>query len=213
METDAKRLDPQFLLLSALGMLFVVDGHVNSNYLDLQGFFPYYSFHMPLFFFISGRFYKDQHCGSLWAYIKRKFIRLMLPYLIFNFIYGCIAQILHMAGFTMGGVMTFRNLFIEPFISGHQFIYNLAAWFVPALFIVEIVNLLEHRVFYKFLQNEAVYLFIDLVAGIGAVMLAMSGKNTGVYLRYFSFRFIRREYVTAKRARLFGARIIFCILA
>ncbi len=51
METDRKKqLDPQFLLLSALGMIFVVDGHINSNYLDLGGFFPYYSFHVPLLF-------------------------------------------------------------------------------------------------------------------------------------------------------------------
>lgn len=182
MEANNKRFDPQFLLLSALGIIFVVDGHINSNYLDLQGFFPYYSFHVQLFFFISGRFYKDQHCGSIFAYIKKKFIRLMLPYLIFNIIYGCIVQILHMAGFTMGGPMTCYNLFVEPFLTGHQFIYNLAAWFVPALFIVEIVNLLVHRIFYKLLKNEVVYLFIDLMAGIGGIMLAMSGYNTGIYL-------------------------------
>ena len=183
METDRKKqLDPQFLLLSALGMLFVVDGHINSNYLDLGGFFPYYSFHVPLFFFISGNFYRDQHLGQIPAYIKKKAVRLMLPYFIYNAVYGCIAQLLHRAGFTIGGELTIHNLFVEPFITGHQFVYNLAAWFVPALFVVEIANLLIHRIFYKFLRNESGYLLIELLAGMGGVMLAMSGKNTGIYL-------------------------------
>ena len=185
METDRKKqLDPQFLLLSALGMIFVVDGHINSNYLDLGGFFPYYSFHIPLFFFISGNFYKDQHLGDIPAYIKKKAVRLMLPYFIFNLLYGCIASLLQMAGFTMGGRLSLHNLFVEPFITGHQFIYNLAAWFVPALFLVEIVNLLIHRIFDKFLRNETGYLFIELLAGMGGVLLAMTGKNTGIYLPF-----------------------------
>ncbi len=43
------------------------------------------------------------------------------------------------------GDLSLWNLFVEPFITGHQFEYNLAAWFVPALFLVEMANVLLRR--------------------------------------------------------------------
>ena len=33
-------LNMQFAVLSALGMFFVVDGHLNNSYLDIGGLFP-----------------------------------------------------------------------------------------------------------------------------------------------------------------------------
>ena len=53
-----KQLDSHFAILSALGMIFIVDGHLNGSYFDVGGLFPYYSFHVPLFCFVSGYFYK-----------------------------------------------------------------------------------------------------------------------------------------------------------
>ena len=64
----------QFCILSALGMFFVVDGHLNNSYLDIGGLVPYYSFHMPLFAFISGYFYKKGSEHRLGAYTKKKMV-------------------------------------------------------------------------------------------------------------------------------------------
>lgn len=50
--------------------------------------------------------------------------------------------------------MSLHNLFIEPFITGHQFVYNLAAWFVPALFLVEVVNLFLRRLMGGIIKKE-----------------------------------------------------------
>lgn len=44
-------------ILSAFGIIFVVLGHVGENIFTLNEWFPYYSFHMPLFIFISGYFF------------------------------------------------------------------------------------------------------------------------------------------------------------
>lgn len=65
----------------------------------------------------------------------------LVPYLIWNLIYGIIASAMRACGFTMGEAISFRTLFIEPFLHGYQFIYNYASWFVPVLFVVEILNL------------------------------------------------------------------------
>ena len=135
-------INMQFCILSALGMFFVVDGHLNNSYLDIGGLVPYYSFHMPLFAFISGYFYKRGSEHRLGVYAKKKIIRLLGPYMVYNLMYGMIAQGLHRAGFAFGGDLSLWNLFVEPFITGHQFEYNLAAWFVPALFLVEMANVL-----------------------------------------------------------------------
>ena len=129
-------MNMRFALLSALGIFFVVDGHLNNSYLDIGGLIPYYSFHMQLFVFISGYFCHSWEEGFL-AYEKRKCKRLLLPYFGWNLFYGLLAAFLRGYGFSFGEPVTAWNLFAEPFCTGYQFILNHAAWFVPALFLVE----------------------------------------------------------------------------
>ena len=45
-----------FGVLSCIGILCVVMGHMGCDLLSLNGWLPYAAFHMPLFFFISGYF-------------------------------------------------------------------------------------------------------------------------------------------------------------
>ena len=40
---------------------------------------------MPLFVFISGYFFRMKEGESLWRFAKRKFLRLMIPYYLWNF--------------------------------------------------------------------------------------------------------------------------------
>lgn len=166
----------QFAVLSALGMFFVVDGHLNNSYLDIGGLFPYYSFHMPLFAFISGYFFRPGSEDDLGAYAKKKAVRLLGPYMAYNLIYGIITQFLHGAGFAFGGSLNLHNLLIEPFITGHQFEYNLAAWFVPALFLVEMANVLLRRVLGKAADNEYAVTAVYMGIGIGGISLSLSGR-------------------------------------
>lgn len=181
----------QFCILSALGMFFVVDGHLNNSYLDIGGLIPYYAFHMPLFIFISGYFYKKQSEQDIPGYVRKKIVRLLVPYLIFNLIYGLIAQIFHRAGFAFGEDLTLWNLLVEPFIAGHQFTYNLASWFVPALFVVEVGNVLLRRLF-RFLRLEQEYLItlIYLALGITAVYFSLREIPQGWALTLTRFLFL-----------------------
>ena len=52
----------------------------NHSFFDIEGLIPYYAFHMPLFIFISGYFFRMKEGESLWRFAKRKFLRLMIPY-------------------------------------------------------------------------------------------------------------------------------------
>lgn len=190
-------LNMQFCLLSVLGMIFVVDGHLNNSYLDIGGLVPYYSFHMPLFAFISGYFYKRGSEACLVTYTKKKVIRLLGPYMVYNLAYGIIAQGLHRAGFAFGGDLNLQNLFVEPFITGHQFEYNLAAWFVPALFLVEMANVLIRRLL-RLVSEKSVsgrhseygIFILYLAVGAGGILLARSGHYQGGWLTLVRMMFL-----------------------
>ena len=179
----------QFCILSALGMVFVVDGHLNNSYLDIGGLVPYYSFHMPLFAFISGYFYKKGSENRLGAYTRKKIVRLLGPYMVYNLIYGMIAQVLHLAGFAFGGDLNLWNLLAEPFITGHQFEYNLAAWFVPALFLVEMANVLLRRLL-KGMDSEYAVFLLYLSIGAGGILLARSGRYQDGWLTLVRMMFL-----------------------
>ena len=138
---EQKQYNMTFCILSALAIIMVVAGHVGYSIMTVGDLFPYYSFHIPLFMFISGYFYKESEEKHPLLYIKKKICRLLVPYFIWNLVYGIIAWLLRGFGFFMGEAIGFRTLFIEPFLSGYQFIYNYAAWFVPVLFVVEMMNL------------------------------------------------------------------------
>ncbi|MCH5261331.1 MAG: acyltransferase family protein [Lachnospiraceae bacterium] len=138
---EQKQYNMTFCILSALAIIMVVAGHVGYNIMTVGELFPYYSFHIPLFMFISGYFYKESEEKHPLLYLKKKICRLLVPYFIWNLVYGIIAWLMRGFGFSMGEGIGFQTLFIAPFLHGYQFIYNYAAWFVPVLFVVEMMNL------------------------------------------------------------------------
>ena len=138
---EQKQYNMTFCILSALAIIMIVAGHVGYSIMTVGELFPYYSFHVPLFMFISGYFYNDSEEKHPLLYIKKKVRRLLVPYFIWNLVYGVIAWIMRGFGFAMGEGISFTTLFLSPFLHGYQFIYNYAAWFVPVLFVVEMMNL------------------------------------------------------------------------
>ena len=79
--------------LKGFGVLCVLLGHL-SVFPFAERYF--YSFHMPLFFFISGFLYKRQM--ELYGYWKKKFSALMIPFLFWNMFSLIMTPILHIPG-------------------------------------------------------------------------------------------------------------------
>lgn len=172
----------QFRILSALGILFVVAGHLGYGAFDLGGLFPYYSFHVFIFLFVSGYFYKEEAEKHIGQYIWKKCTALLFPYFLWNLFYGILAQILHRAGFSLGETLSFKTLFLSPFLDGHQFLYNFSAWFVPALFLVEVINVLMRKVLgILHLKREWLIFICSLVLGMVTIQLAIGGHVWGLY--------------------------------
>lgn len=172
-----------FGILSALAILMIVAGHVGYDILTVGGLFPYYSFHVPLFLFISGYFYREEEEDHPLAYLQKKAKRLLLPYFIWNLVYGLIAWALRaFGGFSMGEAVSLKTLFLSPFLHGYQFLYNYAAWFVPVLFLIEGMNLCMRLILRKFrLCREGLILACSLAVGVAVVQFAIEGRVWGLY--------------------------------
>ena len=172
----------EFRILSAIGIILVVAGHLGYDVFDIGGLFPYYSFHVFIFLFVSGYFYKEEAEDRIVSYIWGKFVSLMVPYFLWNLFYGVVAALLHQVGFSIGESLSFKTLLLSPFIDGHQFMYHFPAWFVPVLFLLEVINVLMRKVFSLLRLNHEWLIFgLCLLAGILTVYFAIGGHVWGWY--------------------------------
>jgi len=134
--TEVKRYG--FLdIAKGLGILSVVWAHIM-----LVGWSHkiIYAFHMPLFFFIAGMFFAKEKYPSFGPFVKKKFHRLLIPY----FVYAILSWLLWVCFQFLGnghGVDIWRS-FLQIFIcqgSGRFLVFNSALWFIPCLFLVEVL--------------------------------------------------------------------------
>ena len=80
-----------------LAIVFVVDGHTTlGNLFDLNGLFRYYSFHLMMFAFGSGYFFKF-YGGALSDFAHRA-KKLLVPLYLWNVVYGVGAALLRRFG-------------------------------------------------------------------------------------------------------------------
>ena len=172
----------EFRILSAIGIILVVAGHLGYNLFEIGELFPYYSFHVFIFLFVSGYFYKPEAEERIFSYILGKCVTLLLPYFAWNLFYGLAAALLHGAGFTIGQNISLWTLFVSPFLDGHQFMYNFPAWFLPVLFMIEVINVCMRKVLRLLHLNfEWLIFFGCLLLGIITVWLAIKGHVWGYY--------------------------------
>ena len=66
-----KEWNYKFLVLEALAIIFVVLGHNQPINMCLNNIFLFYSFHMALFVFISGYFFKET---DIKTFLKKRHI-------------------------------------------------------------------------------------------------------------------------------------------
>ena len=147
-----------------IGIFLVVIGHMNIP-LKLSVFI--FSFHMPLFFFISGYLYNEnKYSKDLKSIIISKATTLIWPFITFT-IFACLLLIL-----TKENDLLKSFNFVE-FLKGNRS-PNTPLWFLTALFTTELLFSQIIRFFkHKFLL---IFIFILVVAGfINASTLKIEG--------------------------------------
>ena len=143
-----------FKMLYILGILMIVDGHIGTfDYLDLGGLLRYQNYHIGIFMFVSGYFLNLERGYE--EFFKRKALRLLLPLYIWNILYGILCWYLNnYHGFSLGGKFDLRNLLIAPLTDGHQFIYNMAGWFIVPLFLVQSISFMLLKPFSEIKEKK-----------------------------------------------------------
>ena len=205
-DRPASAADPSYRMrvLSAIAISFVVLGHINftgsmeTTFQEpgtFQGWFPYYSFHLPLFLFVSGYFFKDlprdRHCfPALLRFIGKKAVKLLLPYYIFTGLSLLFNGWIHTQGFTFGDGFTWQRWLLSPWIKPYVITFATPAWYLPALFIAEMMLLLLRflfqLVFRRSALRETLLLAVTLGAGVYVVHLKKTASPSPaeiVYLR------------------------------
>lgn len=127
------------MILSFFGILFVLDAHIGTSICFFSGIFPYDSFFMPMFVFISGYFYRESHSDTyrnVIHYTIHKAKRLLIPYLFWVFAYGILTTGMRRIGIIKFGGHSVSVILREVLTSGWSYGFNDPSWFVPLLFCV-----------------------------------------------------------------------------
>ena len=176
------KIDYRFKIIYAIAMLSVIADHLRgkgSIELNIQGWFHYGSFHMQLFMFSAGYFYKKKNIAHTCDYIFKKFKRLIIPIYQYNFFYGFYIQLLKKFGFRNNiRPFSFRILFIEP-LGGCGFKHITPSWFSSSLFFVETYNIIKRKIvsLLKIEIHESIYFIIDIFISSCCVVLSNKGYN------------------------------------
>lgn len=110
-------------IAKGIGMIFVVFGHTG---LPIHISSWIYSFHMPLFFLISGMLFNVANRSTLSELIHIRLQTLVKPYIIFSIIVLIWSKMLH------------YELFNLEYFELYKGWNGLALWFIPVLFLTEI---------------------------------------------------------------------------
>ena len=133
-----------FDIMKGVGILLVIIGHVANGY----GVAPFiYVFHMPLFFIVSGYFYKPKQPSAL---LKRDAKLLLLPYCL-------VAMLILLYGATMAFIRHDASKFtywLEAFLyAGVPEPTISSLWFLLAMFWCRMVYNLLNVYFFEHLTN------------------------------------------------------------
>lgn len=118
-------------IAKGIGITLVVMGHNDFSLISPFAHKLIYSFHMPMFFFMSGMFFKP--VVSFWTFTRRRFDRVLRPFLF-------ILLLIYFMSISFSKVsilVATRRLFKAMYGNGHYLDW-VQLWFLPHLFVVSL---------------------------------------------------------------------------
>lgn len=168
--------DYKINILKAFAIALVVSGHLG---LLLVPFFPTYSFHLALFFFISGYLFKENHLLNIPAFIKKKTKTLLVPYFWYNVAYFIFTFLFfRQSGIFYGKPINIKNYLFVPFIDSSQLSFITQLWFVTQLFISLSVFIVIYKLLRKVWNNNIFHLVVFLCLAILGIKLSFLKHNS-----------------------------------
>lgn len=125
-----------------IGILLVVMGHNDFALVSPFAYKAIYSFHMPLFFFLSGYFINPSI--GFWSFFKKRFNSLLKPYFFTIFLIYFVS-----VSFGKMGFQTAIGRIIKSLYGAGYYLDWVQLWFLPHLFVVSLYAF----VFYALMTN------------------------------------------------------------
>lgn len=182
---ELKMKNKKILFLQCFGILLVVLGHSGENIPFLTKWI--YSFHMPLFIFISGYLLDYTSKNGIVninykIFIKKKIIRLLIPYIV-------ISSLAYIPKYILGK-FAIRPLELSLSSYIHGFLYPwdnpiIFFWFLPTLFFIMLITIFLIK---SFKNNIKIILIISLVVSlISKQLINIQFLNINGILNYMFF--------------------------
>lgn len=213
-----KIFDNKINILKAFAIALVVAGHLGISLIPL---FPTYSFHMALFFFISGYLFKQEHLSNIKLFIKKKAKSLLVPYFWYSVLYFIISfAIYKRSGIFPGSAINLKNYLILPFVNSGQIALMIPLWFITQLFISLITFTILYKILTKLWNNKFFHLIFFLILAITSVLVSAKYNNTSFGLimirTFFSmffiyFGFFYKQFIK-ERANIFSVKWIGALI-
>jgi fucose 4-O-acetylase-like acetyltransferase len=153
-------------IAKGIGILLVALAHA-----DVSLFSPYlhqfiYSFHMPLFFFLSGYFFNLD--TSFWKLLNRRFNTILKPYLVTI----VLIYVASLSFTTMRFANVIERVIKSLYATGH-YIDWVQLWFLPSLFVTSLFAFVFYRMVLVRIDNRYVRWLILL--GLQAIAVYFLG--------------------------------------
>lgn len=142
MECDTKRIN-YMDILKGMAIIMVVMGHC-----DAKGGKLIYLFHMPLFFFVSGYFYKKEYSKSPFKLLKRRISSLYVPFIKYEILFLVLHNLFYKINFynlhsnVPVKAYNFTNIIVNAFhivmFDGTELLLS-PLWFLASLFLVTVL--------------------------------------------------------------------------
>ncbi|MBK9924867.1 MAG: acyltransferase family protein [Anaerolineales bacterium] len=147
-----------------IGILLVVLGHNDFGYISAFVYKVIYSFHMPLFFFLSGYFLNASI--PFFDYLKKRFHSLLKPYLFTIFL-------IYFTSVSFEG-MSFRTAIqriVKSLYGAGHYIDWVQLWFLPHLFVVSLYAFLFFAIFRKWDNRYVRWVALVVTLGVSSLFL------------------------------------------
>jgi acyltransferase len=172
-------------IAKSIGIFLIVFGHLSISKFTMDFL---WTFHVPLFFFISGFLFKPT-AGDI--FLNRLKSRLILPY-IYIYLLNVLLVVLIAFDFNFNSIID-RVLAMFWGSQGNPHFVNGALWFLPGLIIIELIYFFLIRKsiwFYLPLLSLSIFLYshgyLNLFLSIDLALLGLNYYIVGVLVRKFN---------------------------
>ena len=118
-------------IAKGIGIILVVMGHNDFELISPFAHKLIYSFHMPMFFFVSGMFFKPDL--PFWIFIQHRFKKLLKPFLFMLFFIFFTS-----ISFSKVSILEATRRLIKALYANGHYLDWVQLWFLPHLFVVSL---------------------------------------------------------------------------